>query len=133
MQGAKEAVVLALHIMCDAVDRYKELCEGQYSGELAWLLCVLTCETHCETHREILCRFAVYYSVAVLLTILPVQATLCAAQVGCTGSVAHSKLCETDSFACLLMPNSVFPERHTESGICCVQASMCLGHSSFMI
>ena len=47
MQGAKEAVVLALHIMCDAVDRYKELCEGQYSGELAWLLCMLTCETYC--------------------------------------------------------------------------------------
>ncbi len=35
MQGAQEAVVLALDIICDAVDRYKELCEGRYCGELS--------------------------------------------------------------------------------------------------
>ncbi len=33
MQGKKRAVVLALDIMCDAVDRYKELCEGRYCGQ----------------------------------------------------------------------------------------------------
>lgn len=33
LQGKKRAVVLALDIMCDAVDRYKELCEGRYCGE----------------------------------------------------------------------------------------------------
>ena len=33
VQGKKRAVVLALDIMCDAVDRYKELCEGRYCGE----------------------------------------------------------------------------------------------------
>ena len=32
LQGKKRAVVLALDIMCDAVDRYKELCEGRYCG-----------------------------------------------------------------------------------------------------
>ena len=32
-QGKKRAVVLALDIVCDAVDRYKELCEGRYCGK----------------------------------------------------------------------------------------------------
>ena len=32
LQGKKRAVVLALDIMCDAVDRYKELCEGRFCG-----------------------------------------------------------------------------------------------------
>ncbi|DBA67294.1 TPA: hypothetical protein ACH3X2_001599 [Trebouxia sp. C0005] len=33
IEGKKRAVVLALDIMCDAVDRYKELCEGRYCGQ----------------------------------------------------------------------------------------------------
>ena len=36
MQGKKGAVVLALDIICTAVDRYKELCEGNYNGELPY-------------------------------------------------------------------------------------------------
>ncbi len=32
LQGAQQEVVLALDIICDAVDRYKALCEGRYSG-----------------------------------------------------------------------------------------------------
>ena len=33
MQGTQEAVVVALDIICDAVDRYKELCEGRFCGK----------------------------------------------------------------------------------------------------
>ncbi|KAL3154371.1 hypothetical protein ABBQ32_013848 [Trebouxia sp. C0010 RCD-2024] len=33
IEGKKRAVVLALDIVCDAVDRYKELCEGRYCGQ----------------------------------------------------------------------------------------------------
>lgn len=32
LQGTQKEVVLALDIICDAVDRYKALCEGRYSG-----------------------------------------------------------------------------------------------------
>ena len=32
LQGRTRAVMLALDIVCDAVDRYKELCEGNYCG-----------------------------------------------------------------------------------------------------
>ena len=38
MQGKQQTVVLALDIMCDAVERYKELCEGQHSGALTVLM-----------------------------------------------------------------------------------------------
>ena len=38
MQGNQQVVVLALDIMCDAVERYKELCEGRHSGELTPLM-----------------------------------------------------------------------------------------------
>ncbi|KAL0055988.1 hypothetical protein WJX82_006439 [Trebouxia sp. C0006] len=33
VQGTQKEVVLALDIICDAVDRYKALCEGRYSGQ----------------------------------------------------------------------------------------------------
>ncbi|KAK9801944.1 hypothetical protein WJX73_008785 [Symbiochloris irregularis] len=33
IEGRTRAVMLALTIVCDAVDRYKELCEGRYCGE----------------------------------------------------------------------------------------------------
>ena len=33
LQGRQDSVVLALDIMCDAVDRYKDLCEGRYCGQ----------------------------------------------------------------------------------------------------
>lgn len=33
VQGKKKNVVVALEIICDAVDRYKELCEGTHCGE----------------------------------------------------------------------------------------------------
>ena len=32
LQGSQDSVVAALDIICDAVDRYKELCEGRYCG-----------------------------------------------------------------------------------------------------
>ena len=32
-------MVVALEIICDAVDRYKDLCEGTHCGE-HWVLCV---------------------------------------------------------------------------------------------
>ena len=32
LQGSQQEVVLALDILCDAVERYKALCEGRYSG-----------------------------------------------------------------------------------------------------
>ena len=32
LQGRRRAVVLAVNIICDAVDRYKELCEGAFCG-----------------------------------------------------------------------------------------------------
>ena len=33
LQGKKKNTVAALEIICDAVDRYKELCEGTHCGE----------------------------------------------------------------------------------------------------
>ena len=33
LQGKKKNVVVALEIICDAVDRYKELCEGTHCGK----------------------------------------------------------------------------------------------------
>ncbi|DBB03863.1 TPA: hypothetical protein ACH3X1_012952 [Trebouxia sp. C0004] len=33
IEGKKRTVVLALGIICDAVDRYKDLCEGRYCGQ----------------------------------------------------------------------------------------------------
>ena len=47
LQGKKRAVVLALDIMCDAVDRYKELCEGRYCGEHP-KCAIMFCCTHPE-------------------------------------------------------------------------------------
>lgn len=32
MQGKRRAVVQALEVITEAVDRYKELCEGKYAG-----------------------------------------------------------------------------------------------------
>lgn len=41
LQGKRRAVVLAVSIICDAIDRYKELCEGAFCGAatvcLSWL------------------------------------------------------------------------------------------------
>ena len=37
MQGEEVAVSAALRIMCDAIARYKELCEGSYAGaQILW-------------------------------------------------------------------------------------------------
>ena len=37
VQGKRRAVVLAVSIICDAIDRYKELCEGAYCGMMICL------------------------------------------------------------------------------------------------
>jgi hypothetical protein len=34
LQGRRRSLVLALGIICDAIDRYKELCEGAFCGAL---------------------------------------------------------------------------------------------------
>jgi len=34
-QGKHRAVVLAVSIICEAIDRYKELCEGAFCGAAA--------------------------------------------------------------------------------------------------
>ena len=33
LQGTQESVATALLIMCDAIARYKDLCEGAYAGQ----------------------------------------------------------------------------------------------------
>lgn len=38
LQGEEASVAGALGIMCDAIARYKELCEGAYAGAVALLL-----------------------------------------------------------------------------------------------
>lgn len=52
LQGKKRAVVLALDIMCDAVDRYKELCEGRYCGEHHGHLQSLSTDNFVDSHEH---------------------------------------------------------------------------------
>ena len=47
LKGPCRAVTLALGIICDAIDRYKELCEGAYCGKFAALALPLRSATPC--------------------------------------------------------------------------------------
>ena len=42
LQGKRRAVVLAVSIICDAIDRYKELCEGAFCGAATVCLSLLS-------------------------------------------------------------------------------------------
>jgi hypothetical protein len=54
LQGEPRCVAQAIYIVTAAVDRYKELCEGRYSGETcsAILLFLLVAFIHTFTHLK---------------------------------------------------------------------------------
>lgn len=47
VEGPRQGVARAVGIMCDAVARYKELCEGAYAGGYAARWCGLVCGHMC--------------------------------------------------------------------------------------